>query len=746
MSKKVKKVLIAALCLMLTACVALFAACNDDCEHEYGEWSVTKAATCAEKGVKTRVCSKCEYIDAEEIAATGEHSYGEWQITTPAECEKAGEQTRVCSVCKAEEKQEIAATGHSGTIKCANCDKVFVEKSFTEAFYKSFGTVDKNKGIELTVGKFEVNSPTEGGGTVKIKVNGGKAFLGTDENGELFAYGKITATATTAGVVTESEATFVIKGDDLYAAVVAKADVADPDYEDKEEYYAFSISETLGAYVDGTFSEIAEETDETTAIIAMIIAKIPEVVEFVKNDVAPFVGGITATYQDEIHAATAMALSVLFDVSEKDGNYVLTSKEQPITDVINDLDTLTAEKFIKKYFGSNALTIIENAPALLDKTVGEVLTYLGEHGVTVNSVVALLDKAVQVITDDENATFESFTEVDLKTEIESVKDKTLLEVINEATGSSLDKNTVSTYITGLLTKAKTKTIYQMVETSETEIAEEKTAAAMLDSLLSAKYVFAKEGSSAGKFTLDVNLAILAATDQGITVPAGEKVQIVVNFGVTPDADGAGIDVEDFIALVSEKTTPTPTISYTVDYNQWNQAFDSLKHLSTGSSLNVRVTESYNTTSSYTTYTNTAEIDGNLYYRHHINGTGTEESEYYEDFSGISSGSEGIKYEKNTSGEWVATGLGLVAGTSVNVRVPTSLDNFTNYKYDQATQTYVYNNATYANRYKNVSVKFKNGKIIELSYWEKDSGATTTYTFEYDNVTIELPEVNNAQAA
>lgn len=559
MSKNIKKVLITALCLMLTACVALFAACNDDCEHEYGEWSVTKAATCSEKGVKTRVCSKCEYIDAEEIAATGEHTYGEWQITTPAECEKVGEQIRTCSVCKKEDKQEIAATGHSGTIKCANCDKVFVEKSFTGAFYSSFGTVDKNKGIELTIGEFNASTPTEDGGAVAIKVNGGKAFVGTDENGELFAYGKITADVTTLGVVTEEEATFVIKGDDLYVAVVAKADVDDPGYEDMELYYAFSISETLGAYIDGTLSEIAEESSETTAIIAMVIAKIPEVVGFVKNDVVPFVSGITATYQDEIHAATAMALSLLFDVSEKDGNYVLTSKGQPIADVVNDLETLTAEKFIKKYFGSNALTIIENAPSLLDKTVGEVLTYLGEHGVTVDSVVALLDKAAKVITDDENATFASWTEVDLKAEIESVKDKTLLWVINEATGSSLDKNTVSTYITGLLTKAKTKTVYQMVEASETEIAEEKAAAAMLDSLLSAKYVFAKDGSSAGKFTLDVNLAILAATDQGLTVPVGETVQIGVNFGATPNADGAGIDVEDFIALVSEKTTgTTPT--------------------------------------------------------------------------------------------------------------------------------------------------------------------------------------------
>lgn len=168
-------------------------------------------------------------------------------------------------------------------------------------------------------------------------------------------------------------------------------------------------------------------------------------------------------------------------------------------------------------------------------------------------------------------------------------------------------------------------------------------------------------------------------------------------------------------------------------------------MSTGSDLNVRVTESYNTTSSYTTYTNTIEIDGDLYYRYHINGTGTEENEYYVDFSGISSGAEGIKYEKNSAGEWVATGLDS-SGTSVNVNVPISLDNFTNYMYNPATQAYVYNNATYAYKYKNVSVKFENGKIIELSYKEVQESATTTYTFEYDNVTIELPEVNNAQAA
>lgn len=129
-------------------------------------------------------------------------------------------------------------------------------------------------------------------------------------------------------------------------------------------------------------------------------------------------------------------------------------------------------------------------------------------------------------------------------------------IIREATGSSLDKNTVSTYITGLLTKAKTKTIYQMVEASETEINEEKAAAAMLDSLLSAKYVFAKDGSSAGKFTLEVNLAVLAANDQELTVPVGERVQIGVNFGVSPDAVGAGIDVEEFIALVNEKAADT----------------------------------------------------------------------------------------------------------------------------------------------------------------------------------------------
>ena len=139
--------------------------------HNWGEWSITEAATCTKEGIKTRECSVCheketektektahalaahsstpatctesgntEYWECETcgkyfsdkngeneitdknsviISAKG-HSWGEWSITETATCTKEGLKTRECSVCheKETEKTEKAAhalTRHSAT-------------------------------------------------------------------------------------------------------------------------------------------------------------------------------------------------------------------------------------------------------------------------------------------------------------------------------------------------------------------------------------------------------------------------------------------------------------------------------------------------------------------------------------------------------------------------------------------------------------------------------------------------------
>ncbi|MBQ1341799.1 MAG: cell wall-binding repeat-containing protein, partial [Erysipelotrichaceae bacterium] len=84
-----------------------------------------KAATCTEAGQKDYYeCSRCQAkfydvegknpVEKEEdlvIAALG-HDYGEWTVTKEATCTEKGTEERVCSRCDAKETREVPATGH----------------------------------------------------------------------------------------------------------------------------------------------------------------------------------------------------------------------------------------------------------------------------------------------------------------------------------------------------------------------------------------------------------------------------------------------------------------------------------------------------------------------------------------------------------------------------------------------------------------------------------------------------------
>ena len=121
-------------------------------DHVWGEWDITQAASCTEKGKRTRTCTICEEADVEEIPVTGHtpsnpvrenvvpatcegngsydevvycsvcraelsretkteeklgHNWGEWIITKEPNKNEAGEKQRTCSRCDAAEKQVI---------------------------------------------------------------------------------------------------------------------------------------------------------------------------------------------------------------------------------------------------------------------------------------------------------------------------------------------------------------------------------------------------------------------------------------------------------------------------------------------------------------------------------------------------------------------------------------------------------------------------------------------------------------
>ncbi|MDE5766211.1 MAG: right-handed parallel beta-helix repeat-containing protein, partial [Clostridia bacterium] len=69
----------------------------DATNHAWGEWTVSKAATCTEKGEQARICSRDDtHKETGEIDAKG-HSFGEWTVTKAATETEEGEERRICS-------------------------------------------------------------------------------------------------------------------------------------------------------------------------------------------------------------------------------------------------------------------------------------------------------------------------------------------------------------------------------------------------------------------------------------------------------------------------------------------------------------------------------------------------------------------------------------------------------------------------------------------------------------------------
>ena len=108
MTHKNKNIL--ALFMILLASVLVLSACEGEHTHQYGDWTVTKAATCTEVGEEARYCS-CGDTQTKELPAQG-HSYGEWTVTKAATCTEAGTQERQCN-CGDKQTQSLSSTGHS---------------------------------------------------------------------------------------------------------------------------------------------------------------------------------------------------------------------------------------------------------------------------------------------------------------------------------------------------------------------------------------------------------------------------------------------------------------------------------------------------------------------------------------------------------------------------------------------------------------------------------------------------------
>jgi len=89
---------------------------SDKAEHDFGEWTESKAATEEAEGSKERKCSVCGHIASESIPKLEhKHSFGEWKVIKEATIDAEGSKERVCSTCNQKETEKIEKLPHTHT-------------------------------------------------------------------------------------------------------------------------------------------------------------------------------------------------------------------------------------------------------------------------------------------------------------------------------------------------------------------------------------------------------------------------------------------------------------------------------------------------------------------------------------------------------------------------------------------------------------------------------------------------------
>ena len=95
--------------------------------HSFGDWTVSKEATCTEAGEETRTCSVCGATETQAIPAKGHTASEKWVTTKKATCTEKGTQVQKCTVCGVVvNTRETKALGH-------NWETITKEPTCTEA-------------------------------------------------------------------------------------------------------------------------------------------------------------------------------------------------------------------------------------------------------------------------------------------------------------------------------------------------------------------------------------------------------------------------------------------------------------------------------------------------------------------------------------------------------------------------------------------------------------------------------------
>lgn len=120
---------------------------NSTGDHNYDSGTITKAANCITKGIKTYKCTVCGKTKEETINTTGIHTYST-TISQDATCTENGIKTYTCTVCGDCYTETIKASGHDFANQIVN--PTCITQGYTKHTCRKCGYSYKNTYTDMT--------------------------------------------------------------------------------------------------------------------------------------------------------------------------------------------------------------------------------------------------------------------------------------------------------------------------------------------------------------------------------------------------------------------------------------------------------------------------------------------------------------------------------------------------------------------------------------------------------------------
>lgn len=336
-------------------------------------WDI-EAPTCG-KGQTCIVCGKGGQ------SATGEHNMVNGvcsvcgvgcnhtydSVVTAPTCTEVGYTTNTCTVCGVVEKTDYkSAVGHTGALSCTVCGASIVPDDFYTNVLESILNekytilidsmqVGSDNGSDIYLVDSELFISIKGGisgyGTLNVKAFGGIAtFRAIIEDGVLYVCGENTT----------------------------------------------ALTQTKNIYAKIPFTKLISESDMPSSMAMIVtLAMNEDVLNWANDSLLPFLMNLTAGTKEDANFIGRVVVDLIADVTEVDGNIVITPNAEKIKALNARLATETIGEFIDTEFGVRTYDdICAKINYLLSATIGDLLDAAAAGGADAIALIDSIDALV----------------------------------------------------------------------------------------------------------------------------------------------------------------------------------------------------------------------------------------------------------------------------------------------------------------------------------------------------------------